>query len=103
MEALTPEIAAGLFRASGIPVICTRGERVACANPAAQELLGEDPAGKHASAILPEALRSFATYRMLVYAIVLIVVMLVTNASGTQILFSNIKARFSGEKEEEER
>ena len=53
--------------------------------------------------ILPEALRSFATYRMLVYAIVLIVVMLVTNASGTQILFSNIKARFSGEKEEEER
>ena len=43
MEALTPEIAAGLFRASGIPVICTRGERVAFANPAAQELLGRDP------------------------------------------------------------
>lgn len=52
--------------------------------------------------ILPEALRSFATYRMLVYAIVLIVVMLVTNASGTKILISNIRAKLSGEKEEEE-
>jgi branched-chain amino acid transport system permease protein len=29
--------------------------------------------------ILPEALRSFATYRMLIYAIVLILVMLATN------------------------
>ncbi len=53
--------------------------------------------------ILPEALRGFATYRMLVYAIVLIVVMLVTNASGTKILISSIKAKLSGEKEEEER
>lgn len=52
--------------------------------------------------ILPEALRSFATYRMLVYAIVLIVVMLVTNASGTKILISSIKAKLSGNKEEEE-
>ena len=49
--------------------------------------------------ILPEALRGFATYRMLVYAIVLILVMLVTNAYGTQVLISQIKARFSGEKE----
>lgn len=56
MEALTPEIAAGLFRAAGDPVICTRGERVIFANPAARELLGEDPAGKHASAYLPESL-----------------------------------------------
>ena len=52
--------------------------------------------------ILPEALRGFATYRMLVYAIVLIVVMLFTNASGTKILIDNIKARFGGNKEEEE-
>ena len=53
--------------------------------------------------ILPEALRGFATYRMLVYAIVLIVVMLVTNASGTKILINNIRAKLSREKEEEER
>jgi len=52
--------------------------------------------------ILPEALRSFATYRMLVYAIVLIVVMLFTNASGTKILLSSIKSKFSRNKEEEE-
>ena len=53
--------------------------------------------------ILPEALRGFATYRMLVYAIVLILVMLLTNASGIRILFSDLKARFSREKEEEGR
>ena len=52
--------------------------------------------------ILPEALRSFATYRMLVYAIVLIAVMLVTNASGTKILIDTLRARLSGNKEEEE-
>lgn len=52
--------------------------------------------------ILPEALRGFATYRMLVYAIVLIVVMLFTNASGTKLLISNIKAKLGGNKEEEE-
>ena len=52
--------------------------------------------------ILPEALRGFATYRMLVYAIVLIVVMLVTNASGTKVMIDKIKAKFSGKKEEEQ-
>ncbi len=52
--------------------------------------------------ILPEALRGFATYRMLVYAIVLIAVMLVTNASGTKILIDTLRARLSGNKEEEE-
>ena len=51
--------------------------------------------------ILPEALRSFATYRMLVYALVLIVVMLVTNSSGTKVMLSNLKAKFSGKGEEE--
>ena len=51
--------------------------------------------------ILPEALRSFATYRMLVYAIVLIVVMLFTNASGTKIMVDSLKAKFSRNKEEE--
>ena len=52
--------------------------------------------------ILPEALRSFATYRMLVYAIVLIAVMLITNASGTKILLDNIRAKFSKGTVEEE-
>ena len=51
--------------------------------------------------ILPEALRSFATYRMLVYAIVLIVVMLVTNAPATKRIFADIQAKFGRNKEEE--
>ena len=41
--------------------------------------------------ILPEALRSFSTYRMLVYAIVLILVMLVTNNPTLKSLFSRKK------------
>ncbi len=52
--------------------------------------------------ILPEALRGFATYRMLVYAIVLIAVMLLTNSSGTKILIDRIKASLGRNKEEEE-
>ena len=52
--------------------------------------------------ILPEALRGFATYRMLVYAIVLILVMLVTNAAGTKIMMDRFKSNFSKNKEEEE-
>ena len=51
--------------------------------------------------ILPEALRSFATYRMLVYAIVLIVVMLVTTAPATKRIFADIQAKFGRNKEEE--
>lgn len=51
--------------------------------------------------ILPEALRSFATYRMLVYAIVLIVVMLVTNASGTKILISMVQEKLNRKQGEE--
>jgi branched-chain amino acid transport system permease protein len=51
--------------------------------------------------ILPEALRSFATYRMLVYAIVLIVVMLFTNATSTKMLINNVKASLGRNKEEE--
>ena len=49
--------------------------------------------------ILPEALRSFADYRMLIYAIVLIVVMLATNSSRVKELVEKLKAR---KKEEEE-
>ena len=49
--------------------------------------------------ILPEALRSFADYRMLMYAIVLILVMLATNSSRTKALFEKLK---SAKKEEEQ-
>ena len=40
--------------------------------------------------ILPEALRSFADYRMLVYAIVLILVMLATNSPQLKMLLAKI-------------
>ena len=50
--------------------------------------------------ILPEALRSFATYRMLVYAIVLILVMLLTNSSGSKVMFDRIRTKLRGNKEE---
>ena len=40
--------------------------------------------------ILPEALRGFATYRMLIYAIVLILLMLVTNSERLRGLFSRV-------------
>ena len=44
--------------------------------------------------ILPEALRQFSDYRMLVYAIVLILVMLATNAPSMKAFFSRIQAAF---------
>lgn len=46
----------------------------------------------------PEMLRSFADYRMLVYAIVLIVVMIVTNGSGVKQLVSRIRGKFGSKK-----
>ena len=49
--------------------------------------------------ILPEALRGFATYRMLVYAIVLILVMLATHNPTLQSFFARLKP---GKKEEKE-
>ena len=48
--------------------------------------------------ILPEALRGFATYRMLIYAIVLILVMLGTNSPQLKNLFGRLLPR---KKEEE--
>ena len=48
--------------------------------------------------ILPEALREFSDYRMLVYAIVLILVMLATNDPTLKIFF----ARLKGKKDEKE-
>ena len=43
--------------------------------------------------ILPEALRQFADYRMLVYAIVLILVMLITNNPTLKNFFLRPEAR----------
>ena len=44
--------------------------------------------------VLPEMLRSFAEFRMLVYAIVLILVMLATNNSTFKLFFERIRTRF---------
>ena len=41
--------------------------------------------------ILPEALRQFSDYRMLVYAIVLILVMLATNNPTLKSFFARLK------------
>ena len=44
--------------------------------------------------VLPEMLRSFAEFRMLVYAIVLILVMLATNNPTMKLFFERIRTRF---------
>ena len=49
--------------------------------------------------ILPEALRQFSDYRMLVYAIVLIVVMLCTNSPAVKNALSRLTARSERRKE----
>ena len=46
--------------------------------------------------VLPEALRQFSDYRMLVYAIVLILVMLATNNPQVRALISRIIPRRKG-------
>ena len=51
--------------------------------------------------VLPEALREVADYRMLVYAIVLIVVMLVTNGERSKQWLAMVKARLSREEKGE--
>ncbi len=50
--------------------------------------------------ILPEALRQFSNYRMLVYAIVLILVMLATNNPTLKQFFSDLFARLGGKRAE---
>ncbi|MBQ9108846.1 MAG: branched-chain amino acid ABC transporter permease [Oscillospiraceae bacterium] len=44
--------------------------------------------------VLPEMLREFADYRMLIYAIVLIAVMLFTNSAGAKQFISKVKSIF---------
>ncbi len=48
--------------------------------------------------ILPEALRQFADYRMLVYAIVLIIVMIVTNNPTIKAFFGKVSGLFKRKK-----
>ncbi len=52
--------------------------------------------------ILPEALREFADYRMLIYAIVLILVMLVTNNPILQGYLGRVKGVFTGKRGKKE-
>ena len=49
--------------------------------------------------VLPELLRAFADYRMLVYAIVLILVMLVTNTPTLRSFFARFKTGIANRKE----
>ena len=51
--------------------------------------------------ILPEALRGFSTYRMLIYAIVLIVVMLTTNNPILKNYFASLRSKFGKNSEKE--
>ncbi len=51
--------------------------------------------------ILPEALRSFNDYRMLTYAIVLIIVMLATNNPKMRDSLNSLKEKFVGRREKE--
>ena len=44
--------------------------------------------------LLPELLRQFSDYRMLIYAIVLIVVMIATNSEKAKLIGERIKAKF---------
>ncbi|MCQ2554960.1 MAG: branched-chain amino acid ABC transporter permease [Clostridia bacterium] len=50
--------------------------------------------------ILPEALRQFSDYRMLVYAVVLIIVMLVTNNKSVGTFMSGLKGKLTSRKKE---
>ena len=45
--------------------------------------------------MLPELLREYADYRMLIYAVVLILVMLATNSTSAKQFFAHLKSKFS--------
>lgn len=47
---------------------------------------------------LPEMLRFLSSYRMLIYAIVLIVIMIVTNNAAFKIFFAKLKRKLTGKK-----
>lgn len=48
--------------------------------------------------MLPELLRFLSSYRMLIYAIVLIVIMIVTNNEKTRLFFTLLKRKITGKK-----
>ena len=50
--------------------------------------------------ILPEALRQFSDYRMLVYAVVLILVMIVSNNDAIKGAVGRLKARLTAREKE---
>ena len=52
--------------------------------------------------ILPEALRSFADYRMLTYAIILILAMLIKNNPQINMFFKGLTAKITGKGKEEQ-
>ncbi len=52
--------------------------------------------------VLPELLRAFSDYRMLVYAIVLILVMLATNNPNLQMLLGRARAALTGKRRQKE-
>ena len=52
---------------------------------------------------LPEVLRAFSEYRMLIYAIILILVMILTNNPATRAFFRALRTRVFGKSEEEKR
>ena len=52
--------------------------------------------------ILPEKLRSFADYRMLLYAVVLIAVMLGTNNAGIKRFFDKLNPFNNNNKDEDD-
>jgi branched-chain amino acid transport system permease protein len=52
--------------------------------------------------VLPELLRKFADYRMLIYAIVLMVVMIATNNEKSKALWTKLMLKLSGKSVKEE-
>lgn len=52
--------------------------------------------------VLPELLRAFNDYRMLIYAIVLILVMLVSHNDHIKLFFDSLLAKIRGKQEEDE-
>ncbi len=53
--------------------------------------------------ILPEVLRAFSEYRMLIYAVFLILVMILTNNPLTRTFFRSLRMRIFGRTDEEKR
>ncbi len=53
--------------------------------------------------ILPEVLRAFSEYRMLIYAVILVLVMILTNNPRTRAFFRSLRTHVLGRSDEEKR